>query len=395
MGNLIRLLLAPAGGGATALLTAGTLLIAVHQNQLAAIAGYGAGLSVGALFATIAGGGTTLVYLKGEIQDQNAVRQVRVKILAPGVLIAACGATAVYGLTSELRPQDVFIGAIIALLNNLAEIEAAHLKRTLKTPTLSMVDIGGKIVGLILVLIGMSFPIALLIGALTRQGLLQWFTRKDPSRRGALKNPLRPALRLAYERRMLALTMSYIVIDRLGVMIVPFVTDAWNAGIFTTLVSLTQAFSGLIVSGLNTALAVRRSGRASQKTLRVFETLMVGLAFAVPVILIVATGTMLQIIGIEPTTQAKFLYWALVVAVPIGVINRLFHFRAIAANESNLSVRMGTIAALTLSASQIIALGSHSLWLLGVSPLVGESTGLAVGILSLLARRIRNREGII
>ncbi|MCC6498508.1 MAG: hypothetical protein IT193_19860 [Propionibacteriaceae bacterium] len=394
MKTFIRLSISPISSLFTAGVTAMTVLLAIRGGQLESIAGYSAGLSMGALAAVAAGGGTTLVYVSGSEDDRRAVRRVRLLWVAPIVLCVSAFGSAILPMHTELESWDILFGGLVALLNNFAEIEASYLKRGLRTPSLFYTDLSTRLVALGGVAIGIPFALATLIGTISRQAALQLLTQTDSSRSRLLEGRFSAALRKAYDLRLMGLTASYVIVDRATFIMAPLIVGATLSGVYSSILTLTQAVSALLVSGLQTVLAVRSSGHADPRHVSHFElATLVAAAFGA-ILASISASRILELIGVEPSRLHQALLTTLCLAIPLGVATRLIHFRYIAAGRRQVALAMGIGAASILVLVALVASFLGSIEILASAPVLAEVSGLAVGLALAVKRRLAVREEV-
>jgi len=361
------------------------LVESTRRGQLPDIAAYSAGTSVGAVASALVGSGTSLAYVTGDPEVQSGVRRVRQLVVAPIMFLAVLAASLVYIRTTELAALSILMGGASAVLNNLAELDSASLERKLDTPRLLVGSVMSRVFGLVMVLSGASFSSAMLGCALLMYAAYRLFAR--PHTRPDNSRPrLVDALRMAYSPSLVGQSVVGIVVMRATLVVAPFIMPATHAGALSSLISVQQAVTGVLVAALYTVMAAHSEAREELGWMRrvaswtLFSSAIVGLGAALSAPLVLGVLRLGDIPGAA-------LWWVVLsLAVFPYVVVRRFQYRALGAGKrvSSLIV-MGFNASLTLLVV-VIAVTLRSSDLLVASSLLAEG-GVALGIAGCVAFR--------
>jgi hypothetical protein len=369
-----------------------TLGAATRQGELATIAAYSVGVSVVAFAATLLGGGTSLAFLTGDLTTQKAVRNVRIRLVLPGVTIGIIILAVVYGFITPLSTVTVILGGATALFNNLSEIEVGFLKRELRTPPIMAADLAVKPLALVFVLGGGSFAVAMVGAAMIRLLLLFIFSRRDPSRIRPFDVSLRTSIARAYDTSLMSMTFLYVYIDRATFLAAPLVMSVTTNGGFAATLSAEQALSAVLVSGLQTSLAVRsqKSGQPAKRWVIKFEVATIAVAILVAALGVIFREQGLQILNL-PQTATALTCWVLIwLTLPFGVASRFLQFQSLAAKTHRRALGALLACAIVLTIGMAVALTLRLDWLLPASLLLAEMAATFYGV-TLLVRDWRSK----
>lgn len=382
-----RTALKPVSSVVSSLLTLLILVEATRRGQLADIAAYTAGASIGAMVSAVAGSGTSLAYVTGDAVAQNGVRRVRHVFVAPVMLVAATAAGVVYQATTSLNLIPVLIGGLAVVLNNLAELDSASLERKLETPKLLVAAILSRSVGFVALLVGAQFSSAMLICALAGYVFLRGFARAHT--RTNLGSPgLRDSLRHAYAPSLMGVSLLGILVTRAALVLSPFLMSAEQAGALSTLISGQQAGTAVLTSGLYTLMAARSEAGSSMAWMRkvASRTLLVSAIIAICAAL--STPIVVSVLNLTAFPEAS-LWWAMLgLAVFPYVYNRKVQYAFLGEGRRTRALQiLGMNAALTLIVCGV-AIGAGWPTALAAASLVAEGgTASAFAVVLYLHRR--------
>lgn len=262
-----RTALKPISSMATSLLTVLILVEATRRGQLPDIAAYTAGASIGAIVAAIAGSGTSLAYVTGDSFAQSGVRRVRHLLVAPAMFVSVLGASFLYETSTELDLIPILIGGLSVVLNNLSELDAASLERRLETPKLLLSSVVSRTIGLLSLIAGAEFSVAMLTSSLAAFFILRIFARAYTVTTERVPG-LFESVKQAYAPSLMGLSVLGIVVNRAALVVAPFVMSAGHAGALSALISGQQSMTAVLISGLYTVMAARSEVGAIQGWMR-------------------------------------------------------------------------------------------------------------------------------
>lgn len=384
-GGFSRASISSASTGINLILTMLIVLIASRQEQFGAIASYSVGLSTGAIASVAVGGGTTLAFTRGSIVTQSFVRHWRKTVVLPVLFVVAVVATVTYSATTELEPVAILLGASTAIFNNLSEIEAAYLRRKLKTPSMLAADFASKSLGLLIVSFGLSFAWAMATAALLRLVFLFQLAFDDPSRRIKKDLDQKALFRTALKPGLFGTSILFASIDRFIFIIIPFTTDPTTAGQIAVLLSAQQALSGALSNGLMTVMAARSESKRDHTWARKFEAFTVVLSVAFAALGICLSELMFEILNVPYRGEIVLCWNLLCFVVPAAVCCRLVQYRLIGSHKEFVafwSLFAGFSVQIILS---FIGIAQLSVVLLVLALLASETISTALGLL--LSRR--------
>lgn len=306
------------------------LVVATRDGQLEGIAAYGAGVSVVSIAGVVIGGGTTLTFVNGDLDTQRSVRQWRIRVIAPLLVVVGLLATAAYGGLTTIAPADVALGSAAAAINNLSEIESGFLKRRLRTPHITSADIVSRALGIAVMVAGGSFAMTMACVAAVRYGILTLFSLDDPSRRVQLTRPLRAHMNRALRPELAGVSVLYAVLDRLPFLVAPIAVPPTSAGSIAALFNAQQAVAGVLVTGAQTTMAARAESSSHVGWANRFEALTIGAGAATGGLGLWQSEVLLKFLHVDAVPGIHLSWAILCITIPIGVAGRVLLFRAIA-----------------------------------------------------------------
>ena len=364
-------LLQPIGMGIGAAASFLIVVLALRDQQFESLAAYGAGVAVAAMVSALIGGGTTLAFTTGEVDRQRAVRGVRNRLVVPAVAASSVIAAAAYGLTTQLSFWALIAGGAATLANVASELDASYMRRKLRTVGLFFADVLSRFAGLYLVFVGAEYAYAMLACAIIRCTFLFALSCDDPSRKRRKRFTWMEARR-AYEVKLTGLSIAYIFCDRVGAAIVPVMAPPPVAGGYVAVVGMQQNISGVLMSGIQTILAVRSEGRIDLKWTGSIEKIIMVLAAVTSAILVVGSDTFMKILGLSVQSVPNHYWNQLVVLLPLALMSRTLDFRAIAAARQYIAVASRIAATMCVLVGASLSLALHSVAVLGWSLVVAE-----------------------
>ena len=218
--------------------TAGTVVVASRQGQLAEIAAYSAGLGVSAFLGVVVGGGTPLVYATGGPEARQAVREVRWRAVAPALTVLAVLTAVVYVFVAPtLSFTAVLLGGLTVVLTNLAGLDATELQRNGKMALWGVSTLAGKLLPVLVVLVDGKYSVAVSAGAALTLVLNFVFARGLPRLTTDEKIPFKRVIRLSYRPSFIVISLLDVVLVRVAFVVAPLVATPVVAGAFATLLS--------------------------------------------------------------------------------------------------------------------------------------------------------------
>lgn len=389
-GGFRRAILSPIGAGVGAVVSLLIVVVATRDGQLASIAGYGAGVSAVVVAAVVIGGGTTLTFVNGDLEMQRAVRAWRIRVIVP--ILAAVGAltTVVYAVAAGLNPLDVGLGCVAAAVNNLSEIEGGYLKRKLRTPAITVADLVSRLAGLVVVLLGGIFSLAMATLSVLRLGALAIAGRDDPSRARMGSVAFGSTVRRAVRPKVAGLSVQLALLDRLPYVVAPFATTPLVAGTIAALLNAQQAVSGVLVSGAQTTMAARAESRTNLSWTGRFEAMTILAACVAGLCGYLLQDVILTLLHLGEDPAIASAWSLLCVTIPVGIGARVLLFRRLAERRDAsalLGVSLGFVSALIMSLVALIV--ANDVILIAAIGLAGETVSLLIMLWPTLLRAFK------
>ncbi len=377
----LRALLMPTSQVASSVLTMGVLVIATRRAELPEIAAYSAGAGIAALTATAVGGGTTLAFASGGPMVRASVRRVRIVLVVPVVVVAVVASAFVYSGGTSLAFLPVLFGGLTVAGSNLAELESAHLQGLLHTPTIALSLLASRVIGLVLVALGVRFSLVMLVASGLYFCLLALGVRAVGGAERRLGLSFTEAVRFAYRPSLMGIALLDSAINRLPFLVIPLVAIGAGAGAFASLLSAQQSLSAILISGLYTAMTVRSGSALIHPWIAPFEKWTVRLAVVAAVLGVVATPLVLRVFSLTLVAGAGRWWILFVLALPLYARNRRVQYSYVASGRGReaLWLLLGVVGGVVLSCG-LGVLVHLSVWV-AVAPLLGEAVGLVVSVI--------------
>jgi len=391
--TLKRALLSPLTSIAAATLSLATLAIALRLGEAPALVAYGVGMSIGGILSVILSGGSALAFITGNLATQAAVRSFRLRFVLPVTVVATAIASYVYSSVSGISAIAILFGGMTAVLAISSELEAAYLRRKLKTMSILTFEISSRALGLALVLVTVDYSLALFIAAAVRYAGLYYSARKDPSRQLASSIRLSQSFGPAVRPPLLASSFLYVVLDRVSFIVLPFLVDESFAGYFVAMMSGQQAVAGALASGLQTSMASRAEARTEGSDQngsswhKKFELIVVAASLSLAVIALILQAPLLIVLAIPMSADVRLMWSLIMVALPLATAARATQYSLLSGGRSgsalvSISAAVSVILCLSIAA---LLLGVWQLVVGGI--LAAETIAFAVGVCLLATDR--------
>lgn len=381
-----RTALKPVATVTTSAITFFILLWATRQGQFADIAGYTAGSSLGAIVAAVAGSGTSLAFITGDRRSQKAVLNVRYIVVLPSLMLAAAASSLVYGFSTELHLLSVAAGGISVALNNLSELESASLERRVDTPRILAASVISRSLGLVAVILGATFSIAMVACAASMYVALRLLSGGKASLSGE-QIGLRESLRVAYDPRLMTVSVLGIMVTRAVPVAIPFFMTATDAGALSALISAQQNITAVLISGLYTIMAARSESGALQSWMGRVATMTLAISMGVAVISAVAAPLVIGVLKLGSISGAQVWWVLLSLAVFPFTLNRQTQYSLLASGRRAAAAGMLAVNVLLvlLSGGAAVLLCLNVIWA-AVSLISETVVGLAVLTVRVMAK---------
>lgn len=381
-----QLALSPAVGLANGLLNLLLIILASRSGQLGDIAGFTIGASAVSLVAVVASGGTTLTYVNGSPAERRAVRRFRRLCTTPILLIASGVAALMYQDIADIRFTPVLLGGLAVSLNNATELSSADLQRAERVSVWAVAVVLSRGVAVVVLVLGVSYAWSMLFASAVLYGMTRRSTRATHGWRARCA----PAAGLwtVYSVRLLALSVSNILLLRAPFLTIPFVADDATTGAVTVLLTTQQSVAAIFTTGLYAAMAVRSrvSGSADAVRIPAFERLLLLGAVLASVVALSLGGVLLDVLNLD--TDADLAWWYLMVlAIPVIVVNRRWQYLFLGQRKDGRAASMVGVALTGATVMIISALILDSVGILVASVLVGEMLALPFGLFHHARRR--------
>lgn len=381
-------LLQPAGTAIGAMLALVTLLVATNKGQFTSIASYGAGVAIAAIVAAVVGGGTTLAFTTGNEERQRAVRNVRKSVVVPSIVLSTGGAVVVYSVINDLQPLAVVAGGIATASTVSAELDASYLRRKLRTVGLFSGDLASRATALLLIVIGVEFAYVMLAGSLIRSSMLSVFARRDPTRKFKFRLS-KSDMAQAYEVKLTSLSIAYVLADRIGALVVPFTSSPVVAGGYNAVIGIQQNISGVIMSGVQTVLAIRTErGSELRWTLRL-EFLFVLLAGTACAVMLMFSDQLMRLLGLSSLNEPHSYWTAIAALIPLALLSRVLDFQFIAKGKAHVAALSRITATAVILLGALIGVLNTDIEIVVWALVIGELASVLTSVTASFVRRKR------
>jgi len=388
---LKRALLSPITSMAAATLSLATLAIALRLGEAPALVAYGVGMSIGGILSVVLSGGSALAFITGDLATQAAVRSFRFRFVLPVTIVATAVASYVYSSVSGISALAILFGGLTAVLAISSELEAAYLRRKLKTASILTVEISSRALGLALVVVTVDYSLALLIAAAVRYAGLYYSARQDPSRKLSSSIRLAQSFGPAVRPPLLASSFLYVVLDRLSFIVLPFLVSESFAGYFVAIMSGQQAIAGALASGLHTSMASRAEARTEDSDHSgrswhwKFELIVVFASVTLAVVALILREPLLTVLAIPTRADVQFMWSVIIITLPLATAARATQYSLLSGGKFGSALVSISAAVSVISCSCVAALllGSWQLVVSGV--LAAEALAFVVGICLLIS----------
>lgn len=391
--SLGKVALTPLANIVSVLLTLVTLAVATRTSDPGTIAGFMAGSGAVSVIAVAAGGGTTIAFATGDDTARGAVRLVRYRLIVPAMTIGALVCAAVYDRTSFLTFLPVVFGGITVVLHNLSELESATHQRGLRTQVLLYGSLISRGTGLVAVLLGANFAVAMCLAA--GLNLLILAAGNWPHREKLPRPSWRQAFKSAYRWELVAMTGLEVVATRAAFIVLPYLNglEHEHADAFAALLSGTRSLQAVLTTGLYTVMAhLSATSGPAPKWVRTFERIVIAAAVLAVPLGALAGPLVLFLLGL-PVGQTWF--FLMVASTPFVCLNRKRQYAFITDKYHRGAAAVIGVVAIVAVLWAAIATVVSSTDLLAVTSLVSEGVGwlLVSTVLLHRARRKAQQSG--
>jgi|GEM_PF-6964949 len=357
---IVKTLIVPASSGLSSMLTMVILLIASRRGEFDGVASYATGVAAGALIAALLSGGTTLAFVNGGPRTRVAVIRLRLRLVAPALLLGGSIAAFAYSVFSEFTLLGVLAGVASVCFNNLAELESSRLKSNLRTGTVLCVMVTSRAIGVLLV-VDFSYGLSMFMAsALSFLGLLiasRLLTSEEIVKRGTFVENVR----LAYSPFYVAVAILDAAVTRSPYLFVGLQVFASGIAPVSALMSAQQGISALLIAAVFTTMSVRGRTGNSSAWMNKIDRMTVGFSVVVGLTGAVFGDFFAGLIGVTGTQSGTWMGLLSLAIIPY-VLNRVNQYR-----DHTRDLRRRIV--LRLAVTAVVCLG-----MLFWATLTGEST---------------------
>lgn len=355
-------------------LLAGTMLgLAIADKQFDIVAGYTYGTSVASITAVLASGGSTLTFLTGDSVRRASIRLFRTRFTTPVLIVAALLTAAYVHYFSYLSPWDAVAGGLTVAVTNRSELSRVNLQREELIFATASANVGAKVAGVAMVFSGASYSTSMTTAAILSFALMNLHPQSRP--RLPRAEGLFSSVKHAYSAPMLVYSLATVIVSRIAFIAVPHATTPARASSLATALAALQYIGTVLISGLQTLLAVRR-GKGTDLGLDRLEKVYVFTGPFLALALLLVTPQAVPYFSNDGSFEAH--WWILIaLSLPLLIANRARQFSWLAINHDHRAVRQAIILAVTAILMVALAVILATPTLIAATWLVAESVGLA------------------
>ncbi|SCF33262.1 Membrane protein involved in the export of O-antigen and teichoic acid [Micromonospora purpureochromogenes] len=264
-------------------LNAGILAVCARGGQTDELAAYAIMTAALTWVAVLATGGTAMLYATGDERECAAIRSQRVLVVSPLLIVSAVGVSLLYvgrgyGLVALAAAALGTIG------NSFTQLQFSDLYRQFRFVAASVVMVGSRLAGLVLVLVGVPLTIALVAATalqlLTAEGLV---CRDAATRRGRWRGLTVRSAAAAFRMNghLMSCSLAEVFTGRSGGIALSMVASPHVVGSYAAVNGVYQALTAVVYQGLRVPMAVRvrhRHGLGAHGSVRESEVMVVVVA---------------------------------------------------------------------------------------------------------------------
>lgn len=371
---IFKTFVSPISTTASSGLSLAILLIASHHGSFSDIAAYSTGAAAVALFAAALSGGTTLAFVNGDSELRAAVSKVRLRFVAPALLLAGFLTSFLYNAVSDLPVMAVSAGALSVCLNNLAELESSRLKRHLHTGSVLTVTLLARGSGVLIVLNG-SFSLAMVASsALSFTGLLFCSRLMTPAI-GSTTTPFFESAKMAYSPFYVSVAVLDTLVLRAPFLLVGLQVFSGEVDSMASLFSAQQGVTAVLIAAVFTTMSVRGRTRVRSAWMSHVDRVTVLFAVLVAVVGACFSDSFVGVLGLS--SERESIWFALLsLAVVPYVLNRVNQYRDHPAGRHRRILLRLSITAVSAVISLSFAVWFGNPNILAATWLIAETTAL-------------------
>jgi O-antigen/teichoic acid export membrane protein len=256
-------LVACSSGLGSGLLNAAVLALSARHGQTDEVAAYTVVTAALAFIAIAAGGGSSLLYVSGDSAQRQAVRSQWVFVILPSLTVGAVLVAAFYAHWGY-RWSALLAAGIVAIGNNLSQLQLGDLARQLRFTSSAMLICGSKLPALILAAGGTRLTTALLVASLVQfvatesvLGGTSWLRRPALAK----LSPSGGISAFRRNRQLFIYTLAELYSTRAPSIVLSLLATPRVMGCFGAISSAYQALGGVLHAGLQVPMMVKARDR--------------------------------------------------------------------------------------------------------------------------------------
>lgn len=383
---IIKTFMSPVSMAISSSLSLAILLLATRLGSFTDIAAYSTGAAAVALIAAALSGGTTLAFVNGDNRLRSAVARLRIRFVAPALLIAGVSTAVLYNLFTHLSLAAVLAGAFSVCFNNLAELESSRLKRHLHTGSILVVTIVARGSGVLIVLTG-SFSLAMVSSsALSFIGLLLC-ARKYTPEKGVSTGSFFDSAKLAYSPFYVSVAVLDTLVMRAPFLLVGLHVFSGEVDSMSSLFSAQQGVTAILIATVFTTMSVRGRTQVSSRWMGDVDRVTILGAVIVACLGALFSDSLVGILGLSLERESTWFALLSLGIIPY-VLNRVNQYRDHSAHLHFRIVSRLSISAIAAVACLILAFILESSIMLASTWLIAESAALISVWLALAVLRL-------
>jgi hypothetical protein len=239
------------------------LAVSSRQGETGEIAAYTVMSAALAWVSIATAGGSSLLYTTGSETDRQAVRSQRFLIVVPSLVAALTLVTLAY-TGRGYNPVALASAGVVALGNNLFEIQSADLVRQLRFVLGAVATCGGKLAALAFILAGAPLTTAMAVVSIAQFILIETLLCRGERRRRPMWHGL--SARMAgraflLKRQLFVVSLSDVFTWRAASTCLSLVASPQVVGSFGAVASGVQALFSVFHEGLRVPMAIRTRRR--------------------------------------------------------------------------------------------------------------------------------------
>jgi hypothetical protein len=346
------------GGLLNGLLSAIILALAASRGETGEIAAYTVMTAVLSFVSILIGGGASLMYASGTVDERRAIWSQWILIVGPGIIIATIGVSAFYWGRGYAIPA-LLLSGFVFLLNNYGQLQLADLTRAERFIDSAFVIVGSKVLGLIFALLGLSLTPVLALAAVAQillSSVMAWRRSSPDSCRLANVSLVEALAAYSMNKHLFGLTAADLYSSKAASVVLSFMVTPQTMGVFGAILNAYQALVAVLYTAIRAPMAARIRARIdglSRADVRTEGAIVVVAVIMAFVLAWSAPFIATDILKI-PGTEAIGWLRVLAASLPFLAINRVIMFTRVGNGQYRSASRVAWLTAITATPTLVI-----------------------------------------